>query len=66
GVELEIISCEPGPCPWDLDGSGDVGVTDFLEMLAVWGEMGVPADFDGGGVGVTDFLILLGNWGPCP
>jgi carboxypeptidase A2 len=66
GVELETISCEPGPCPWDLDGSGDVGVTDFLEMLAVWGAVGVPADFDGGGVGVTDFLILLGNWGSCP
>ena len=66
GVELEIISCEPGPCPWDLDGSGDVGIADFLEMLAVWGAVGVPADFDGGGVGVTDFLILLGNWGPCP
>jgi hypothetical protein len=66
GVELVTISCPPGPCPWDLDGSGDVGVTDFLEMLAVWGQTGVPADFDGAGVGVTDFLILLGNWGPCP
>jgi hypothetical protein len=66
GVDLGVLSCEPDPCPWDLDGSGDVGVTDFLEMLAVWGQAGVPADFDGGGVSVTDFLILLGNWGPCP
>jgi hypothetical protein len=66
GVDLRVLSCEPGPCPWDLDDSGDVGVTDFLEMLAVWGQVGVPADFDGGGVSVTDFLILLGNWGPCP
>ncbi|MHC4217674.1 MAG: M12 family metallo-peptidase [Planctomycetota bacterium] len=57
--------CESS-CPWDLDGSGAVGVNDFLELLAVWGQTGVPADFDGGGVGVTDFLILLANWGPCP
>ncbi|MHC4101058.1 MAG: M14 family metallopeptidase [Planctomycetota bacterium] len=66
GVDVRVLSCEPDPCPWDLDGSGDVGVTDFLEMLAVWGQSGVPADFDGGGVSVTDFLILLANWGPCP
>jgi hypothetical protein len=66
GVVVKSLACEPDPCPWDLDGSGDVGVTDFLEMLAVWGQSGVPADFDGDGVSVTDFLILLGNWGPCP
>jgi hypothetical protein len=53
-------------CPWDLDGSGDVGITDFLNLLAVWGTSGVPADFDGGGVGITDFLVLLAHWGPCP
>jgi hypothetical protein len=52
-------------CAWDLDGSGDVGVTDFLELLANWGMMDVPADFDGLGVGVSDFLLLLANWGPC-
>jgi hypothetical protein len=54
------------PCPWDLDDTGDVGVTDFLNLLADWGMSGVPADFDGGGVGVTDFLVLLAHWGPCP
>ena len=26
-----------GPCPWDLDGSGDVGVSDFLDLLGQWG-----------------------------
>jgi hypothetical protein len=54
-------------CPWDLDGSGDVGVTDFLALLAVWGsDPGGPPDFDGDGdVGITDFLVLLANWGPC-
>jgi hypothetical protein len=24
-------------CPWDLDNTGDVGVTDFLVLLAHWG-----------------------------
>jgi hypothetical protein len=53
-------------CPWDLDDTRDVGVTDFLNLLADWGHSNVPADFDGGGVGVTDFLELLAHWGPCP
>jgi len=57
----------PCGCPWDLDGSGSVGVTDFLALLAVWGtDPGGPPDFDGDGdVGVTDFLLLLASWGPC-
>jgi hypothetical protein len=25
------------PCPWDLDGEGIVGITDFLALLASWG-----------------------------
>lgn len=60
-------SCE-GYCPWDVDGGGDVGVTDFLELLAVWGtDPGGPPDFDGdGAVGVGDFLELLAHWGACP
>ena len=58
-------------CPWDLDGSGDVGVKDLLFLLGTWGPCpkkgDCPADFDGSGdVGVKDLLILLGNWGPCP
>jgi hypothetical protein len=54
------------PCPWDLNRDGEVGVNDFLQLLADWGSFDVPADFDGGGVGITDFLLLIGNWGPCP
>ena len=55
-------------CAADLDGSGDVGIVDFLALLAAWGpNPGHPADFDGDGiVGITDFLELLANWGPCP
>ncbi len=54
-------------CPWDLDGDGTVGITDFLGLLALWGtDPGGPPDFDGDGdVGITDFLELLANWGRC-
>jgi hypothetical protein len=54
-------------CPWDCGepADGQVGVVDFLAVLAQWGTQD-GCDFDGGGVGVTDFLALLANWGACP
>lgn len=57
-------SCE---CPWDLDGSSSVGITDLLGILAAWGSNpGGPPDFDGdGSVNIADLLATLGNWGPC-
>ncbi|MCH8825192.1 MAG: hypothetical protein IH984_16985 [Planctomycetes bacterium] len=54
------------PCPWDLDGSGAVGTNDLLLLFAQWGQVGTPADFDGGGVSTSDLLILFANWGLCP
>ncbi len=60
------------PCVGDLDCDDEVGITDFLELLAAWGPCpGDPdpcrADLDGDGtVGITDFLTLLAQWGPCP
>jgi len=54
------------PCPWDCaDDDGEVGIVDFLALLADWDNSG-SCDIDGGGVGITDFLELLANWGPCP
>jgi hypothetical protein len=53
-------------CTADLDGDGNVGTADLLQLLATWGQAGVPADFDGGGVGTSDLLMLLSSWGPCP
>ena len=54
------------PCPWDCgDNDGNVGIVDFLALLAQWGGPG-SCDFDGGGVGINDFLDLLAAWGPCP
>ena len=54
-------------CDADLDGDGNVGINDFLDLLAAWGpNPGHPADYDGdGNVGINDFLELLANWGPC-
>jgi photosystem II stability/assembly factor-like uncharacterized protein len=54
-------------CPWDCDGAndGNVGVLDFLALLAQWESPG-SCDFDGGRVGITDFLELLAHWGACP
>jgi hypothetical protein len=60
--------CPDEPCPWDCQSepNGQVDVGDFLALLAQWGQVGAPCDFDGGGVAVTDFLLLLAHWGPCP
>ncbi|MHC4217882.1 MAG: right-handed parallel beta-helix repeat-containing protein [Planctomycetota bacterium] len=62
--EFQCTSC-------DLVVDGDVGISDFLALLANWGPCvtcdNCPGDFDGDcEVGVSDFLILLANWGPCP
>jgi hypothetical protein len=62
---MQIIEGES--CQWDCggDNDGDVGIVDFLELLAQW-DGGGTCDFDGGGVGIVDFLKLLAEWGPCP
>jgi hypothetical protein len=55
------------PCPADVDGDREVAVSDFLTILASWGDSGVPADVNRDGtVNVLDFLQLLSEWGPCP
>ena len=63
-----ILFLDDGSCPWDLDNTGSVGVSDLLDLLASWGPCkDCPADFDeNGAVGVSDLLTLLANWGPCP
>ncbi len=72
------VTCPPGTqcqdnacvseCPWDLDDNQAVDVTDFLQLLMLWGPSNEdPPDFNADGVVDTvDFLALLGHWGPCP
>ena len=67
-IPVVVDYLAPTPCPWDLDNSGSVGITDFLALLLAWGTSppGRP-DFDcDSNVGITDFLTLLAKWGPCP
>jgi hypothetical protein len=54
------------PCPADLNGDGEVDVSDLLLLLAAWGESSVPTDIDGDGVVAVGDLLLLAAWGPCP
>ncbi|MHC4785845.1 MAG: hypothetical protein ACYTE6_07750, partial [Planctomycetota bacterium] len=55
------------PCPADVNGDRDVDVSDFLAILAAWGQSGVPEDVNRDDiVSVLDFLQLLAEWGPCP
>jgi outer membrane protein assembly factor BamB len=70
GVGTDVRAYQT-PCPGDLDCDDEVGVTDFLALLAAWGPCPAepepcPGDLDGDGeVGVTDFLELLAAWGSC-
>ena len=67
-VDMGAYEFQAITCPWDLDGSADVGILDLLALLAAWGSNpGHPADFNNDGtVGILDLLTLLANWGPCP
>jgi len=66
------LTCNPalaGPtCLPDIDGSGDVGTTDLLDLLANWGPCDAcPADINSDGVvDILDLLLLLECWGLCP
>ena len=61
---LTIEYTTPVACPADLDGDGEVGINDFLMLLAAWGTPAGDVDGDGD-TGIGDFLDLLAAWGPC-
>jgi hypothetical protein len=48
--------CGPSVCDSDIDGDGEVGILDFLDLLANWTD---PYD-------IVDYWTLLADWGPCP
>lgn len=62
----EIQAPSAVPCPADLDGDGQVDLTDLSIQLANFGGPGTPAqgDLDGDGqVDLTDLSILLSQFG---
>ena len=65
--QYTITLLPPCLCVADIDGDGNGGIQDFLDLLAAWGPcLGCPADLNGDGtVGIDDFLDLLAAWGPC-
>ena len=66
-VVLTNFDAPETACPGDLDGSGDVGFTDLVQLLALWGPCTCAEDLDGSGdVGFTDLVQVLSAWGPCP
>lgn len=68
GTCEDADACDDGdPCPADVDGSGDVGVDDLLQVLGDWGLTGAsPSDVNGDlVVNVDDLLMVISAWGPC-
>ncbi|MHC5114382.1 MAG: S8 family serine peptidase [Planctomycetota bacterium] len=64
-----IINVGEPPCAEDLDGSGDVGFGDILQIIGAWGPCGVPCPEDLSGNGNVDFadiLAVIAAWGDCP
>jgi hypothetical protein len=66
-IEASAVNCDDAPaCVGDVDGSGDVGATDLLIVIADWGQTGSVADVnDDGVVDASDLLAVIGGWGPC-
>ena len=63
--QLEIVICGDD-CIGDIDGDGNVSVTDLLMLIAAWGSNDSSTDLDGDGiVAVGDLLIAIGAWGVC-
>jgi hypothetical protein len=65
GVVFQTPLAQMLPCPSDLDGDGNVDVTDILRIISNWGGIG-REDLNGDSVvNVPDLLSLLDSWGEC-
>lgn len=63
-ADLEFVMLSP-PCPADLNGDGEIGLSDLAILLSNFGVVGPsPADINGdGGVNLADLALLLASFG---
>lgn len=67
-VRSYVIAVDGAACPSDIDGDGEVGMAEILEVILSWGDCkaGCPGDLNADGmVGHADVLAILRDWGPC-
>ncbi len=53
-------------CTEDINGDGQINVSDLLVVVSFWGTSNSGADIDGSGtVDMPDLLAIIGSWGNC-
>ena len=53
-------------CPEDIDGDGNINVSDLLSVVGDWGATDSDADVDNNGiVDTSDLLAIISAWGTC-
>ncbi len=62
--EMTVVMADDVGIPEDIDGDGNVSVTDLLTLIADWGSCNCcSSDINGDGeVNVTDLLALIAAW----
>lgn len=65
GLQMTVEVVEPSGVAGDVDGDGEVGVTDLLDVISDWGRCPCcPTDLNGdGAVDVNELLNVISNWG---
>ena len=62
-VLAAVLEGPSAPALGDLNGDGDINVTDILQIISHWGQVHSSADLNGdGNVSIVDLLILIENW----
>jgi hypothetical protein len=61
-----VVPSELETCPADVNGNGNVDISDLLAVIAAWGTNNAAADInDDGTVNITDLLAVIAAWGKC-